>query len=105
VEDYLSDFPTIPHTLLELCGVAQVSERTSEYAFLERFGVSPKAYLHRLRLNGVRKDLRNADPTATSVTALAIGWGFWHMGQFAKDYKRLFTELPSETLKKRQLRL
>ena len=105
VEDYLFDFPTIPHTLLELCRVAQVSERTLEYAFLERFGVSPKAYLHRLRLNGVRKALRNADPTATSVTALAIGWGFWHMGQFAKDYKRLFAELPSETLKKRHVRL
>jgi len=104
VEDYLSDFPTIPHMLQELCRVAQVSERTLEYAFLERFGVSPKAYLHRVRLNGIRKALRNADPTAQSVTGLAIGWGFWHMGQFAKDYKRLFAELPSETLKKRHVR-
>jgi hypothetical protein len=25
-------------------------------------------------------------------------WGFWHMGQFAKDYKFMFGQLPSETL-------
>ena len=105
VEDYLAAFPTTPHTVRELCRVAKASERALEYAFLERFGVSPKAYLQAFRLNGVRKALRNADPTWETVTALASPWGFWHMGQFAKDYKRLFAELPSETLKKRHARL
>ncbi|MGV7229128.1 MAG: helix-turn-helix domain-containing protein [Nitrospirales bacterium] len=105
VEDYLNAYPLTPHTVRELCRVAPVSERTLEYAFLERFGVSPKAYLHTFRLNGVRKALRIADPASESVTAWATRWGFWHMGQFAKDYKRLFAELPSETLKKRHARL
>lgn len=105
VEDYLNAFPTTSHTVRELCRVARASERTLEYAFLERFGVSPKAYLQAFRLNGVRKALRNADPGSESVTALASRWGFWHMGQFAKDYKRLFAELPSETLKKRHAHL
>ncbi len=27
-------------------------------------------------------------------------FGFWHMGQFAKDYRHYFGELPSVTLKK-----
>lgn len=54
---------------------------------------------------GARKALRVADPALESVTALATRWGFWHMGQFTKDYKRLFAELPSETLKKRHARL
>ncbi|MCZ0400693.1 hypothetical protein OZI03_24655, partial [Escherichia coli] len=28
-------------------------------------------------------------------------WGFWHLGQFATDYQRLFNEKPSETLSRR----
>jgi len=30
---------------------------------------------------------------------VANAWGFWHMGQFARDYRRLFGELPSDTLR------
>jgi len=29
---------------------------------------------------------------------IANQYGFWHMGQFAKDYNNLFGELPSETI-------
>lgn len=25
--------------------------------------------------------------------------GYWHMSQFASDYRRMFGELPSDTLK------
>jgi len=31
-------------------------------------------------------------------TDVAIRWRFWHMGQFAKDYKLMFGELLSKTL-------
>jgi AraC family ethanolamine operon transcriptional activator len=51
-----------------------------------------------LRLNGVRRDLRRADPAATRITDLAIKWGFWHMSQFAADYRSFFGELPSNTI-------
>ena len=34
----------------------------------------------------------------TKILNIANDWGFWHMGQFAADYKSLFGELPSETL-------
>ncbi|MCK5375915.1 MAG: helix-turn-helix domain-containing protein, partial [Acidobacteria bacterium] len=32
------------------------------------------------------------------VTDVANNWGFWHMGQFAADYRKMFGELPSQTL-------
>jgi len=32
------------------------------------------------------------------VKQVAYAHGFWHLGQFAHDYKRLFGESPSETL-------
>jgi AraC family ethanolamine operon transcriptional activator len=34
------------------------------------------------------------------VHEVAQRWGFWHTGEFAADYCRLFGELPSQTLGK-----
>jgi len=35
----------------------------------------------------------------TKIGTIANRCGFWHMGRFAADYRRLFGELPSETLR------
>lgn len=35
---------------------------------------------------------------STTVTAEALHWGFWHVGDFSKAYKECFGELPSDTL-------
>ena len=51
-------------------------------------------YLHALRLNRARRELRLADPDVSRVSDVANRWNFWHMGQFAADYRRLFGELP-----------
>jgi len=88
-----------PLTVADLCRFTDVSERTLEYAFRERFGVSPKHYLLTHRLNCVRRALRKSDASTTKVVDVANYWGFWHMGQFAADYRRVFSELPSETLR------
>ncbi len=97
---YLSEHVQEPVTVSDLCRVTEVSERTLRYAFLEQFGTSPKSYLLAMRLNGVRRHLSHADPSSTKVVDVANHWGFWHMGQFAADYRRLFGELPSETLRR-----
>jgi AraC family ethanolamine operon transcriptional activator len=60
--------------------------------------VTPKAYLQAERLKRVRRGLREADARTAQVTDVANAWGFWHMGQFAADYRKLFGELPSQTL-------
>lgn len=82
----------------DLCAATQVSQRTLRYAFLERFGVTPKAYLKAIRLNGVRRELKRSSSLNTRINKIALDWGFWHMGQFAADYRRHFGELPSQTL-------
>jgi AraC family ethanolamine operon transcriptional activator len=38
--------------------------------------------------------------TKARITGIANSWDGWHMGQFAKDYRRQFGELPSETLRR-----
>jgi len=97
---YLSEHAQEPLTVRDLCRVTEVSERTLRYAFLQQFGISPKSYLLAMRLNGVRRQLSQADPSSATIADMANHWGFWHMGQFAADYRRLFGELPSETLKR-----
>ena len=98
-EDYIEAFAEEAFTIEELCKAAGVSERTLQYAFRDKFGISPKAFLQAHRLNAVRRDLRDADPGSTMVSDVANFWGYWHMGQFAADYSRFFGELPSATLK------
>ena len=68
VEDFLEEFPNDPHTVRDICRLASVSERTLQYAFRERFGIPPKSYLLALRLNGVHRGLKNADPVSTKIT-------------------------------------
>jgi AraC-like DNA-binding protein len=51
-----------------------------------------------LRFNGARRDLRVGDPRITSVKAIALHWGFLHLGRFAVNYRRWFGESPSATL-------
>jgi AraC family transcriptional regulator, ethanolamine operon transcriptional activator len=85
----------------DLCKIAEVSERTLEYAFKEVMGLTPMAYLIRLRLHRVRQALLAAAPGSTTVSAEALRWGFWHFGEFARAYKDCFDELPSDTLRRK----
>ena len=87
-----------PAKVRELCEMTGVSERTLQYLFMWKYGVTPMTYLKRARLNEVRKVLRSATPQKLKVSDIANQMGFWHMGQFAKDYHQLFGELPSKSL-------
>ena len=87
-------------TVQGLCNVSGVSVRTLEYAFLEHFGITPKVYIRGFRLHCVRKKLIQGESSNIKISEVANHFGFWHMGQFARDYKNIFHELPSETLKK-----
>ena len=85
----------------DLCRAASVSERALQYAFKDVVGVTPVAYLIRLRLHRVRQALLAAGRGSTTVSAVALDWGFWHLGEFSRAYKECFGELPSETLRRR----
>jgi AraC family ethanolamine operon transcriptional activator len=85
-------------SLSDLCRASESCERTLRQAFRECYGTSPMAFLKKLRLQGLRQDLRDSSPHATTVLQLALRWGFWHMGHLGRDYRSLFGETPSETL-------
>jgi AraC-like DNA-binding protein len=93
--------PDDPPTVSDLCKALNVSVRTLQNAFRETAHSTPSSYLKSVRLTLVRRDLRAAslDPaTLPRVSDIANRHGFWHMGQFARDYRKFFGELPSATL-------
>ncbi len=92
--------PRAAHSVRALCEHTGASERTLRHAFQRRFGVPPVTYLRSLRLNGARRELRDADPSLETVTRVAQRWNFRNAGDFAAHYTRLFGERPSETLRR-----
>jgi len=101
VRDYLQAHTDRCVTVHELCEQLGASPRALQDCFRKYVGLSPKAYLKALKLNEARRELRRSDSALASVSDVAVRYGFWHLSQFAADYRWLFAELPSETLRKR----
>jgi AraC family ethanolamine operon transcriptional activator len=98
-EEISKSYRDKPLTLQKLCQELQTSRTALSYGFEEVFGISPMAYIKIQRLNGVRRALMNTDPNIKTVMDVAQEWGFWNAAHFAKDYKEMFGELPSKTLR------
>lgn len=96
IDDYLA-VDRVP-SVVELCLELGVSERTLQYAFRAYVNMTPLTYVRLCRLNRVRETLLAEDPGTSSVTVIAMRFGFFHLGRFAADYKRVFDEPPSVTL-------
>ncbi|MEM5424739.1 helix-turn-helix domain-containing protein [Paraburkholderia ferrariae] len=95
--DYVLAHRGRPVGVPELCEQLHVSRRTLQYCFQDVLGMAPATYLRALRLNGARRDL--CGRAAGSVQDVAAAWGFWHLSQFATDYRRMFGMRPSEALR------
>jgi transcriptional regulator GlxA family with amidase domain len=99
VTRFLGDNLGEPVTIAELSRIAGVSERTLRAAFRDAFGLSPKQYTIVQRLRAVRDALLAADPKTTTVTDVAMAYGFFELGRFAGRYRLAFGESPSATLR------
>lgn len=100
--EYIKTTPRKSFSLNGFCSETGINERTLQRAFLDHYGVSPKSYAQAFHLNRAYKALIRSNPESTSIVDIANSFGFWHMGQFARDYRRHFGELPSDTLKARK---
>lgn len=88
-----------PLTLKQLAQKLGSSSSALSYGFKELFGMSPMRYLKVRRLNALRQRLKASYPEDCTITMLANQFGFWSAGHFARDYKDMFGELPSQTLR------
>jgi AraC-like DNA-binding protein len=80
----------------ELAQHVGVSVRSMHDAILRYRGMSLHRFLRLRRLWLVRRQL--LEGTAESVKAIALAFGFWHLGDFSASYRTQFGEAPSETL-------
>jgi len=87
-----------PVYLAELCAAVGVPERTLREIFQTLLGISPLKFLQLRRMRQARGALMQGSPHTQSVKAVALDCGFWELGRFAVEYKRLFGESPSATL-------
>jgi AraC-like DNA-binding protein len=95
----IEDNSNQPIFLPELCASIGVTERTLRRCCQEQLGMPPKRFLLLRRMHMARRALREAEPDAGTVTAIATGFGFWELGRFAAVYGSLFGEHPSTTLR------
>jgi AraC family transcriptional regulator, ethanolamine operon transcriptional activator len=97
-EQFLETHPDQPIHLMQLCSAIGVSPPLLDRAFRDLLKIEPKRYLRLYRLHCVRRILLAADPSETSIEFVARNWGFWSRLQFEAEYRRIFGELPSQTL-------
>ncbi len=95
---WMVENPQRPITLDALCRQVHAGRRSLIQGFRDHLGMGPMAFLKLQRLHGVRRQLLTADPGQARIHELAMEWGFLNAGHFARDYRLLFGELPSETL-------
>lgn len=101
-EEYAGSMGSIPSCVRDLCIGCGVPRRTLSHAFHQVLGMGPATYLRRLRLNQVRRLLRQtpAENRLATVTEVALEHGFWHLGRFSSQYRELFGESPNESLRR-----
>ena len=94
--DYIESHLDRPVTLGDLAAVSGMPGRTLLNHFKQHHGVSPVRYWRDRRFERVREALQHARDD-TSVTDIAMAWGFYHLGRFAIEYARRFGESPRDT--------
>lgn len=92
--------PQMPISIAQLSGRLGISRRSLQTCFHESVGMSPGRFLRSLRLNDVRLGLSRYGAMPRSVRDVATDCGFWHWSQLSSDYRDLFGELPSATLRR-----
>jgi AraC-like DNA-binding protein len=97
IEDYIEANWSEPITIDKLTELTGISARGIFKAFQRSRGYSPMAFAKQVRLQHARAMLTQGR-SLTTVTATAFACGFANLGHFAKDYRDLFGERPSETL-------
>jgi transcriptional regulator GlxA family with amidase domain len=98
-QEYLLADLDRPFRLPELAKATHSSGRNLQIAFAQAYGVGPMEWFRAIRLQAVHRELREESSSATRIAEVAMRWGFSHLGRFSTEYRKLFGETPSQTLR------
>ncbi len=88
-----------PVSLADLCAAAGVGRTALQLAFQGLYDESPLGYFRKRRLMQARETLVLAPPERAAVKRAALGAGLNALGRFSVEYRLLFGERPSATLR------
>jgi AraC-like DNA-binding protein len=95
--DYAHSVQRLP-SISELCLVAHVSERRLREAFTDEYDMPPTRYFRAWALGQAHRRLLRRGAHAETVTEVAVGLGFDHLGRFSGHYKKIYGQGPATTL-------
>jgi len=99
IEEYIEANWMQPITIEKLTALTGISSRGIFKAFQRSRGYSPMSFAKQIRLQHANR-LLSESANQTTVTAAAFACGFANLGHFARDYRQMFGEKPSETLQR-----
>lgn len=89
----------------ELARLARISVRSLYLLFDKHLQTTPKNFIRQKKLERVYAHLMDPACQVANITAIAMDYGFTHLGRFSECYKATFGMLPSASLKVRRERL
>lgn len=98
VRDHIHENVANGMTLNRLAQEMGTGVRWLSAAFTREFAQSPMRYLRDLRLDRARLDLLCG---TESVTDIAVRWGFWNLGDFARHYRKRHGVTPGTARERR----
>lgn len=98
--NYIDKSLTEDISLEYMLKITYTSQRSLYMLFDKYLKCSPKQYVKNRKLLKINEIIKSGS-LVRNISELAIEYGFYNVGRFAKEYKDKFGELPSETLKKR----
>lgn len=87
-------------TISDIAKRVGLGVRALELGFQREMDCTPKAFMLARRMERAHQELEDSDPrSGSTVTGIAMRWGFAHTGRFAMAYRRKYGLAPSQTLR------
>ena len=101
-EEYIAGNYQSAISIHELAKELGITSRSLQLGFRQYLNTSPSAYVKNIRLKKAREQLLSSESEHHSISDIAALCGFNHLSNFARYYKSLFGETPSQTLREKR---